>query len=87
MTAPSKGFISVITGLVLTAAAALPVSVAQFLMVPGIVVAMGLGAGTFHEPGKAGPVVTLAAIYLGSVAVWSGVAYGALTLLGKRRAA
>jgi hypothetical protein len=41
-------------GVPLTAAAVLPVSFAELFPMPGILVAMGIGAGTMHEPGKSG---------------------------------
>jgi hypothetical protein len=84
---PSNGFVAFVAGLALTAAAALPISFAEFLLIPGVVIAFGVGAGTIHEPGKAGPVLTLALIYLGSLAAWVAISYGLLRLFGRRRAA
>jgi hypothetical protein len=83
----SRGFISFLAGLGLTAASVLPLSFAGLLLVPGIFVAMAVGAGTVHEPGRWGGVVTLAVIYLISFLVWGAVAYVVVSLLAKRRVA
>ena len=76
-----------LAGLGLTAASALPLSFAGLLLVPGIFVAMAIGAGTVHEPGRWGGVWTLAVIYLSSFLVWCAVAYAVVSLLARRRIA
>jgi hypothetical protein len=84
---PSRGFVAFLAGMGLTAASALPISFAESLLVPGILIAMGLGVGTIHEPGKWGGAWTLAVIYLGSFLVWGAVAYVVASLLARKRVA
>jgi hypothetical protein len=83
----SRGFVAFLAGLGLTAASALPLSFAELPLVPGIFVAMAVGAGTIHEPGKWGGSWTLAVIHLISFLVWGAVAYGVVSVLAKKRVA
>jgi hypothetical protein len=81
----SRGFIAFLVGLGLTAASALPLSFAEFLLVPGVVVATVVGAGTVHEPGRWGGVWTVAVIYVSSFLIWGVLAYAVTSLITKRR--
>ena len=79
--------ISIVIGLALTGAAAFRLPYLELLAGPGVFLAMAFGAGTVHEPGPFGLNTTLLIIWLGTLFVWSGVAYGALAFHSWRRAA
>ena len=87
MTARTRIVISIIIGLALTGAAASRLPYLELLAGPGVFLAMALGAGTVHEPGPFGLNTTVLIIWLGTLFVWSGVAYGGLAFHGWRRAA
>jgi hypothetical protein len=81
----SRGFVAFLAGLGLTAASALPLSFAGLLLVPGVFVAVAVGAGTVHEPGRWGGGWTLAVIYVSSFVIWGVLAYVVTSFFAKRR--
>jgi hypothetical protein len=87
MTGKSRTAVAIVIGVALTGAAASRLPYLESLAAPGVVLASGLGAGTVHEPGPFGLNTTVLIIWLGTLLVWSGVAYGALAVYGRRRAA
>jgi hypothetical protein len=87
MKAKSRILIAILIGVALTGAAASRLPYLDLLATPGAFLASGLGAGTVHEPGPSGLTTTVSIIWLGTLVVWSGVAYGALAFHGRRREA
>jgi hypothetical protein len=78
--------ISVLVGVLLTAAARLPFGFAEYMAVPGLLLASPFwpeGIHTGSGLGPAGIIAWLAVMWIGSFVAWTGVAYGAMSLVRK----
>jgi hypothetical protein len=81
--------IALLAGVVLTAAGTLPFSFAEVFVIPGLLLVTPIwpeGIHTGQGLGPAGALAFLAVMWLGSWLAWTGLTYGALSLVRKRTA-